>query len=78
MVTEDSPSEPHDVFSVRLLNLAGEPLLTVTQRDNTSARNMWMTTRYSWAGDFLYSGQTLRLCFEMVTDGGVEHQPVPG
>ncbi len=68
MVTEDSLIEPHDVLYVRLLNAAGEPLLTVTQRDNTRARNTWTTTRYSWAGDFPYGGQTLRLSFEMVTD----------
>ena len=61
----------HDVMSVRLLNAAGEVLTTITQRDNTATRGQWITTRYSWLGDFPYAGQTVRLSFEFVTDAAL-------
>ena len=68
MNSEDSLTEAHDVLVVRLLNADGDPLMTVLQRDNTSTRNTWMATYYSWIGDFPYAGQTIRVSFEMVTD----------
>ena len=68
MNSEDDLEQPHDILSVRLLNAAGELLTTVLQRDNTSTRNTWVATRYTWLGDFPYGGQTIRLSFDMVTD----------
>lgn len=66
--TEDVSPLPRDVLSVRLLNDAGDPLMVVMQRDNTSQRDQWVTTRYSWVGDFPYAGQVIRLSFDMTTD----------
>ena len=68
MNSEDSLAEPHDLLTVRLLNAAREPLVTMVRRDNTSTRGAWVTTRYSWAGDFPYGGQTILLGVDMVTD----------
>jgi subtilisin family serine protease len=59
----------HDILSVRLLNEAGEVLATMAQIDNTGPRNTWVTTRFGWAGNFPYGGRTVRLSFDMLTDG---------
>lgn len=69
MDTEDDASVAHDVMTARLLNAAGAPIMTILQRDNTSTRGAWVTTRYTWNGDFPYGGQSVRLSFEMTTDG---------
>ncbi len=68
MNTEDDAAIAYDLLFVRLLNAAGDHLALLVERDNTSTRGVWVTTRYSWVGDFPYAGQTIRLSFEMLTN----------